>query len=138
MVALTVPAGIELGLGTWTFLNVKIQKNPHLGVYSQDVTLIMRGCTVTGNQLGVSANTGAVVDLGTVSDPGANVLQGNLLVGLDVSSNLQVSAVGNTWNANIQDAGTTGKYVTSMIISGPITAENGNNFSIAAGDSLLR
>jgi hypothetical protein len=60
------------------------------------------------------------VDLGTVSTPGDNLFQDNMVVGVNVTSNLQVSAVGNTWNANVQDAAPDGRYTTVATIPGPL------------------
>jgi hypothetical protein len=123
--------GAELVGGPWTFINVTIKQNAVFAVYSQDGTLVMRGCSITNNRNGVYLLTPVAVDLGTVTDPGNNVLQNNFHLNLDYdSSRIQVEAVGNTWSAGVQGADALGKYAPA-ILQGPIAAVSGNNYGMS-------
>jgi hypothetical protein len=131
----------ELGDGTWTFINVAMRQNVGLAVYLQNATLIMRGCTITGNGSGVDVFDNSVADLGTVGSPGNNVLQGNTGVGLSLDGSAGatlINAVGNTWNPRKQDADDNGRYITPATISVPVPFVSGNNFTISGSWSLTR
>jgi len=137
--------GIETFLGTWTLTNVGLKGNPVFGIYIQGSsvaapgTLVMRGCTISGNGNGVYMFGFSVGDFGTGAAPGNNTFQGNANVGIDINGGgngaRRVDAVGNTWKVNTQGASTQGTY-GSQLIQGPISLTNGNNFAIDSGWTL--
>lgn len=132
-------AGATLLAGTWSFANVAIRDNKNLGIYLQDGNLVMRGCVITGNVLGIDVDISATADLGTGAAPGGNVFQGNTIVGVAVQNGIAaVDAIGNTWNASIQGADAMGRYKTPMTIPGPVESVDGNNYSICNGCALSR
>jgi hypothetical protein len=131
-------SGVELGLGTWTFRNVAIKQNAHSAFYLQDANLIMRDCTVVENGLGIDAYQGSVADLGTMPNPGNNVFQNNSNVGVFAESSVPVTAIGNTWNPNVQGADPNGRYTTIATIPGPLAGGSNGNFEISEGCSLSR
>jgi hypothetical protein len=80
-------------------------------------------------------------DLGTLATPGNNTIQGNQVVGVSVRGAmgpLQVDAVGNIWNPDVQEATSAGIYQNVKTVPGPIASVSGNNFDIASGLSLRR
>jgi hypothetical protein len=131
-------SGAQIDVSTWTFTGVKIQNNVGLAIYQQGGILIMRGCTVTGNGQGIDAYFAAHADLGTSGSPGNNTIQGNKSPGVFAESAFAVTAVGNTWNANIQGADAAGKYASAMTLNEPVAAADGANFAIANGSILTR
>jgi hypothetical protein len=138
----TASTAVQIGPGVWTFTGVTFNQNKDLAIYLQDGTLVMRGCTVTGNGLGVDVFVDSTADLGTSDSPGNNVFQ-NTGVGVAVESNIGVGgiavlAVGNTWNPNVQGTDTNGKYATVATITGPVTAPANGNYSVNDGCRLLR
>jgi hypothetical protein len=72
------------------------------------------------------------IDLGTASDPGGNTLQNNIFRNLNVKGNTTLTAVGNTWNANIQGADGQGRYAAARV-DGP---QSGDNYYIDSGVSI--
>jgi hypothetical protein len=73
--------------------------------------------------------TGASADLGTLADPGNNILQQNgrtsVSFGYLVSAG-RISAVGNTWNSGVQDANTYGLYTVHKVVNGSSTTVGTN------------
>lgn len=132
--------------GSGSFINVKMDNNaiavgvlggPTVGV----ATVLMRGCMVTSNNLGVFLFDMSAGDLGTEADPGNNIFQNNQTVGVSVQGSMgpqQVTAVGNIWNPDIQGANSAGLYSSVSTVSGPIVSVAGNNYDIASGLSLRR
>ena len=72
------------------------------------------------------------IDLGTASDPGGNTLRNNIFRNLNVKGNTTLTAVGNTWNANIQGADAQGKYAAARV-DGP---QSGDNYYISSDVSI--
>ena len=72
------------------------------------------------------------IDLGTASDPGGNTLLNNVFRNLQVKANATLTAVGNTWNANIQGADAQGRYAAARV-DGP---KSGDNYYIDSGVSI--
>lgn len=69
---------------------------------SGPATLTLRGSEIRDGLTGVlvEAGTGAaIVDLGTSADLGGNTLTGNATADLCLRANIEVEAVGNTWDA---------------------------------------
>jgi hypothetical protein len=86
-------------------------------------------------------NEVVVADLGTAASPGNNTLQGNLDVGLNLSKcppAEMISAVGNTWQPNVQNANGAGKYPVTASVTGPVTPGSASNYTIATGCTLQR
>jgi hypothetical protein len=86
-------------------------------------TLKARSSTFANNtQFGLALTTSGPlsVDLGTAASLGKNTLTGNTSTGLrlDVPAAQTHSAVGNTWNANVQSADAAGHF-TAGDVSGP-------------------
>lgn len=142
---------LETTGGNWSFTNVVIRNNNPIGIYLQGMDqggipkpsfLTMRGCTITGNSGGgIALLDGAIVDLGTDTDPGNNTIQGNSGVGLAVNGidgPRQVNAVGNTWNVNRQGSNGDGRYLNVATIPGPFSGTMGDNYVIDSGLSLRR
>lgn len=140
----TTGTAVQIGTGTWTFTGVTIKQNRDLALYIQGVgggtqaKLVMRGCTVTNNGVGIDVSDDAIGDFGSVSDPGKNVFRDNNGGGLNLDGGLgatHVDAVGNTWNPNTQGADANGVYPITATITGPVT---GSNFNLGNGWSLTR
>jgi hypothetical protein len=125
-------------LGTWSFRNVVIHQNRDLAFYLQSADLIMRDCQMTDNGEGIDVFQGSTADLGTAASPGGNVFQRNKAASVFAESPALVNAVGNTWTPNTQGADGDGKYAITATVSGPITAPDNGNYTIAAGSSLSR
>lgn len=130
--------GAQLGLGTWTFTNVKIHHNKDLAFYLQTADLVMRNCQLVDNGEGMDIFQDSTADLGTVASPGGNIFQRNKIASVFAESPVRVNAVGNTWNPNVQGADANGRYTTMEIISGQVTAPDNGNYGIANGSSILR
>lgn len=126
-------SGVTLLGGTSTFTNVSITGSPVHGILVNEgpepARLKVRGCTITGLHAGVMVSTGTT-DLGTAADPGNNTIRGNPFSNLTIGAGevLSVTAVGNTWNANVQ--GTNSDGHASHLVVGPVSQQNGNNFTI--------
>ena len=138
----TNSTAVTIGPGVWTFTGVTFKQNSGFIIYLQDGSLVMRGCTVTGNGGGVDVFVDSTADLGTSDSPGNNLFQ-NTGVGVTVESSIglggiAVQAVGNTWNPSVQGADTNGKYATVATITGPVTAPPNGNYSVNDGCRLLR
>ncbi len=125
--------------GTWSFTNVIIE-NSNSGIFVQEADLIMRGCTVSGNGVGIALSDAANVDLGTTSSVGNNVIR-NTLMGLVVEGGATgpgpVKAVGNTWKP-VQGADVQGKYSVGTVVPGPVVGVSGNNFEIQSPNLSLQ
>jgi hypothetical protein len=139
-------AGLSIHSGSWSLTNVAVTDNPDVGVTlfgpedGPPVTLTMRGCTVTGNLMGVDLSDFANVDLGTMDSPGNNTFQFNTGVGVLLSgedSDREISAVGNTWMPFVQGADKNGKYIHT-VVPGPVGFVNGNNYSIRTATRRLK
>jgi Protein of unknown function (DUF1565) len=133
---------VQIGPGVWTFTGVTFKQNKDLTIYLQDGSLVMRGCTLTGNGGGVDVFVDSTADLGTSDSPGNNVFQ-NTGVGVTVESSIgvggiAVQAIGNTWNPSVQGADASGKYATVATIIGPVTAPANGNYSVNDGCRLMR
>ena len=72
------------------------------------------------------------IDLGTASNPGGNTLRDNIFRNLNVKGNTTLTAVGNTWNPNLQGADAQGRYAAGRI-DGP---QSGDNYYIDSGVSI--
>jgi hypothetical protein len=136
---------LEASGGTWSFTNVSMKNNGVFAIYIQGSganmpgTLNMHGCQILQNANGLYLFDDAVADLGTIATPGGNTFQGNQQVGLQIDGNAGarlITAVGNTWNANVQGADAAGHYAPATV--GPVVVTPGNNFSIASGWTLQR
>jgi len=91
-----------------------------------------------GNGSGIDASAGTAADLGTMLNPGNNVFQNNSNFSVFAEASVPVSAVGNTWNPNVQGADPNGKYTTVATISGQVDPVSNGNFAINPGCSLSR
>ena len=138
----TASTAVTIGPGVWAFTGVTFTQNRDFIIYLQDGSLVMRGCTVTGNGGGVDVFVDSTAALGTNDSPGNNVFQ-NTGVGVTVESNIgvggiAVQAVGNIWNPSVQGADTNGTYATAATITVPVTAPPNGNYSVNDGCRLLR
>src|SRR5215207_177424 len=91
----------------------------------------LRKSTVAGNQRGVVLTSPFAV-LGTVGDPGNNLIINNVLTGvtfLRVTSGV-VFATGNKWNALTQGADASGHYPAGITINGASPLAHGPNFNM--------
>jgi stage V sporulation protein SpoVS len=116
--------------GRWALTNVSIV-NSNVGIFVQDASLSVRGCTISANGVGIALSIGAAAELGTLTELGGNVIK-NSLLGLAIEGGVvgpTVRAVGNTWNPG-QGADMQGKYSIGTVIPGPVDFVSGNNFDI--------
>jgi hypothetical protein len=77
--------------------------------------LTVRNATIKGaDALRLAGDGTSSFDLGTLAAPGNNTLTAtSTRVRVSVAANVTVSAVGNTWAANVQGADAQGKYTTA-------------------------
>lgn len=85
-------------------------------------------------------------DLGTLASPGNNTLTATATrVRVSVAANVTVTAVGNTWAANVQGADARGKYTTASSVCNnlnpcDVTSGTGLNYTFtnAGANAKLR
>lgn len=134
-------SGLDISSGNWTLTAVAIKQNS-LGIYTQNSTLIMRGCMVTGNRGGVDLGFSSSADFGTIADPGNNIFQNfsgiELYIEATGAATGSVDAVGNTWKPAVQGANDQGKYSVGTVIPGPVGGGPNDNFVIANQGWSLR
>jgi hypothetical protein len=135
------------GAGRWVLTGVSVTDNGSAldfegGRPSAPLTLTMHGSTISRNRRdGIKISGDVDADLGTLTSLGNNVITANAGVGLNVvaaTTLARVTAVGNTWNAGIQDADSEGQYIIVNTLTGPMAVGAGNNFALAAGTVLQR
>ena len=106
-------------------------------------TLKLRNSNVSSNgDVGIALYNNASADLGTQASPGGNTFTSNVNAGVKTSLNpgLSFTAVGNTWNVNVQGASASGRYSvapawTPVPLGGPTVGGTGINVSMPAGNS---
>lgn len=108
--------------------------------------LTVRNATIAGaDALRLAGDGTSSFDLGTLAAPGNNTLAAtSTRVRVSVAANVTVSAVGNTWGANLQGADAQGKYTTASSACGganpcDVTLGSGLNytfFNAGAGAKL--
>lgn len=107
------------------------------GIYSQG-TLKLRSSQIKNNPgWGLYGLGSSIVwDLGTGGSLGNNTFQGNSTTNVDISfvSNQSISAIGNTWNASVQGADSSGHYAANAK-SG--FSASGTNFKTSSNAQLL-
>ena len=106
------------------------------GIYSQ-ASLTLRSCTIKNNTgPGISSLGSITFDLGTTTSPGNNTFLSNGTTDVDVSisSVANINAIGNTWNASVQGADSSGHYTTPGQSSG--YSASGPNFHTGSASSL--
>jgi hypothetical protein len=127
--------------GSATVTNATISNSINSSVYVGGGNLKLRGSKISSSSNGMGllvANTVGVLppDLGSPSDPGNNNFAGGEGVGLEVNAPVQVSAVGNTWKANVQGANAQGQYA-SATVSGPAGNRTKDfNYYLLTGSSV--
>jgi hypothetical protein len=134
------------GEGTWSLARASFFSNGtaiamHGFTTTAQPTLTMRDSGVQLSSTGISIADFATADLGTAASPGNNVISFNDLPGLSFTCTAHqppVTAVGNTWRANVQGSDAGGHYPVTDTISGPITFTNSTNFAISAGCGVIR
>lgn len=133
--------------GDWTMTGVNATGNQSPGTLESQgsdppLTVTMRGSTLANNKGdGLQLRGHVTADFGTTASPGNNIIRGNTGVGLSVLNDTvwpQITAAGNTWNANLQGADADGKYIVPATIAGPIATTAGNNFALPAQANLVR
>jgi hypothetical protein len=132
--------GMALTRGSWTVTNVRIEGTQYYAIAVggtptyKAASLVMRGCTLRGNAIGVLVEDLATVDLGTASSPGHNIIQGSSQVGVDSGGTLgpsRIDAAGNTWQPRMQGSDDAGKLAPTTL-TGPYGGYRGDNFWIAS------
>jgi hypothetical protein len=99
-------------------------------------TLKLRNSIIETAHTGILI-TGPGADLGTASDPGNNTFRGSTLpgaTGVTVDTAVvtsTISAVGNTWNPNVQRADASGRYPKPIVVTGDSPLARGLNFNVA-------
>lgn len=125
-------SGIYISNSTWAGILLSPSST------RRSITFRMRGSSITSSKtyaIGYeSTPTGGLgsIDLGTASDPGGNTLRDNVFRNLNATGNLTLTAVGNTWNPNIQGADAQGRYAKARV-DGP---RSGDNYYIGPGVSI--
>lgn len=134
----------------------------HLGATNKRYTVKLRGVSVQNNKnTTVDGNTNSAensgltlggdalstFDLGTLADPGLNVITGNdtgsatTNLRVKVNAGVTVSAVGNTFVASTQGASAAGAYVLGATPCGSTTCDlttgSGVNYLVASGTLRL-
>jgi hypothetical protein len=108
---------------------------------SGDGVEVRDGCIPTLVQNSIVNNVGDGVEAGEAASPnlaGGNLLQGNGNVGLNNSTTgTTISAIGNTWIANVQGSSPTGTY-PSGVQPGPVASAPGNNFAITNAGAAIQ
>jgi hypothetical protein len=81
--------------------------------------LVMRGCATNS---AIQITLGAVVDLGTATNPGNNTFRSDLDAALQIldCNGPPIDAVGNTWRPLVQGANDVGRYPMDTKIKGPM------------------
>ena len=100
----------------------------------------LRHSRVTGNgtglRIGGECILGGCADLGTVDEPGGNIITGNSTTGVALEDHAVgvVIASGNTWNRNTQGANNAGRYAVDSLVAGnsPDALARGKNFFLPA------
>jgi hypothetical protein len=97
--------------------------------------LKVRSSTITGNTSYAFQiyGTPLSVDLGTALSPGGNTIQNSGTGNLSGITGDAISAVGNTWNPNVQGADANGHFPAATQLAGPAS---GANFTLNAGSLL--
>lgn len=84
----------------------------------------VRRSSVKSGKVGLRIGGAIVADLGKAADPGENFFTGSPTTSVVVdTATTTVDAVGNTWNANVQDADGAGRY-TPQLKEGPLNGQN--------------
>lgn len=101
-------------------------------------SLRVRGTTFDGNGDDAIriASPSTILDLGTMIDPGNNLMSAipANAAAVNLAAAISGSAVGNTWMANEQGADAAGRYPAGTTGTGPV---NGRNYELVAGSTLL-
>lgn len=149
------PAVIPSGAATVLLDNVTFVDGWGGMIFSsgtEKMSVKVRNVTAIGGQysgIAVSGDADDTLDFGTLASPGNNVLRGNNVGNNDGNANFAfslaagavISAVGNTWDANVQGADVDGRYSvgstsTALLVSsgvGPNYVSSADN----AGQLLL-
>lgn len=121
-----------------------ISGNDGLGIrLAEPASIKVRGTTITGNAasgvylegFGHVQSMVSAADLGTINDPGLNVIRTNGVTGIhfETSSIGVVTASGNTWNNSVQGASPTGEMTVGTSLAGP---QSGTNFQLEANNEI--
>jgi hypothetical protein len=112
--------GIDLDFGTLHLSHAAIT-HFQVGLHQAGGTTTMRDSAVSGGSFGV-LYLGGGLDLGTLAEPGKNLLQGNSDTALYVGSaeNVSLSAVGNGWEASVQGVSYLGVFGSHGTMLGPL------------------
>lgn len=122
---------LSVGTGAWASVSGSTFTENNTGIsVGVQAQLSLSGSQISGGNIAIS-DSGSV-NLGTASSPGGNTLKAATRVLSMGSTASDVSAVGNTWEANQQGADAQGHYATQTITG----AVSGRNFSIPAGKSV--
>jgi Protein of unknown function (DUF1565) len=99
----------------------------------------LRKSLVTSNRIGISV-AGFSSDLGQTSDPGNNLIAGNLITGVTWDANVisggvgGIFASGNTWNPSTQGSDANGHYLTKPLLNNDSPSASGKSFVLPAVD----
>ena len=146
-------AGIQLQAGSLTATGATISANgvgvnlASGGVFA--VTMRTTQVTTnTGDGLALAVAQTSAIDLGTAASAGGNTFSGNNVgasataANLDISAvlgaaNLAITAIGNTFDANVQGTDANGSYATTLTLSAPPTV-TGKNVRLAQTGTASR
>jgi hypothetical protein len=74
-----------------------------------------------------------------LAEPGGNDFTSNVRTAIELLSDnaATVSAIGNTWNANVQAATAAGKYTAPAGTQTTVSSGTGTNYIVSAGTLIL-
>lgn len=146
-------AGILInGSGTLDLSNTKLVNNQdgvRLSTSANVGSMRLRNVEISHNSrvgLSIAGNLEGTFDLGSVADPGNNLLMGNATA-TNGGANLVIAgappvvilAVGNTWDASVQGANSEGRYsVSGAGATLEVSAGMGPNYRVLSGSSRIR
>ena len=137
-----------------------LSASAHYDVYLRNVDILDNRASFASTSTNLPANCGfnangdatSVYDLGTAASPGGNTLRGNqspiqtqpgtstYTSNLAVGAGVTVTAVGTSFEPNLQGADANGSYAVDTAPCGPspceLTSGQGTNFRIAVGGKL--
>ncbi len=126
-------SGFLLIGGSVSLKNSTVQSMVYCGIEASSGTSVyMRNTAISYCAVGVYLEgPNGSADFGSSTSVGGNTITNNSQLGVRVgySGGQTVSAVGNTWIANVEGADANGQY-GSALVTGPVNAANGSNYEI--------
>jgi hypothetical protein len=135
--------GIWMGLATKTY-QLKLR---NMLIVDNKSTIGSNAASTDNSGVTMAGNASSSFDLGTAASPGTNLIAGNTSspqttgLNVNVAAGVTVSAIGNTFAANVQGANAQGKYqlgtAPCSASSCNLTTGTGANYRISSGTLRL-